>query len=229
MVGANLGSSCACLENRDGSQANGISVVPASAERVEKRMTHAPEEITRLLNAWAKGDQMAAEKLFPLILRELRQIADKHMHQQQPGHILQATELVQEAYLKLAGGRVKRWANRGHFFAVATKAMRHILTDHARKDLRQKRGGGRTNLPLDEAAIIPVEQSAWLVALDDALNSFAELDPRAARVVELRYFGGLSVEETAEALDVSRTTVKSDWKTAQLWLMREIEGGGDES
>jgi RNA polymerase sigma factor (TIGR02999 family) len=192
-------------------------------------MTHAPDEITRLLNAWAKGDQTAAEKLFPLIVRELRQIAEKHMRQQPPGHILQTTELVHEAYLKLASGSVKSWKDRGHFFAVASMAMRHILIDHARKDLRHKRGAGRTDLPLDEAAIIPVEQSGWLIALDDALNTFAELDHRAAQVVVLRFFGGLSVEETAEVLGISRATVQNDWRAARLWLMREIEGKGNGS
>jgi len=192
-------------------------------------MTHTPEEITRLLNAWGKGDQTAAEKLFPLILRELRQIAERQMRQQQPGHTLQPTTLVNEAYLKLAGGSIKSWNDRGHFFAVASTAMRHILIDHARDNLRQKRGGGRADLPLDEAIIVPVEQSAWLVALDDALHSFAKLDPRAAQVVELRFFGGLSVEETAKVMGVSAATVFNDWKAARLWLMRELDGESYES
>lgn len=189
-------------------------------------MTHAPEEVTRLLNAWASGDQAAAEELFPLILGELRRIAKKHLRRQQPGHTLQPTELVNEAYAKLVVGGVKSWKDRGHFFAVASTAMRHILIDRARKDLRQKRGAGRTDLPLDETAAIPMEQSAWLVALDDALTSFAKLDPRAAQVVVLRYFGGLNVEETAEVLGVSAATVHNDWRTARLWLMREIHGEG---
>lgn len=192
-------------------------------------MTHAPEEITRLLNAWAAGDPTAAEKLFPLILRELRQIAENHMRQQNPGHTLRPTALVNEAYMKLAGGSVKSWNDRGHFFAVASTAMRHILIDHARDNLRQKRGAGRANLPLDDATFVLVEQSTWLVALDDALQSFAKLDPRAAQVVVLRFFTGLSVKETAKAMGISPATVHNDWKAAQLWLMREIGGGSDES
>ena len=192
-------------------------------------MTQDPEEITRLLNAWAEGDPTAGDKLFPLILRELRQIAEKHMRQQHPGHTLRPTALVNEAYAKLAGGSVKSWKDRWHFFAVASTAMRHILIDHARKDHRQKRGAGRTDLPLDEAIAIPVEQSDWLIALDDALNSFAKLDPRAAQVVVLRFFGGLTVEETAEVLGVSPGTVHNDWKTARLWPMREISGESNES
>lgn len=190
-------------------------------------MTHAPEVLTRLLNAWAGGDHAAAEQLFPLILGELRLIAKKHLRRQFPGHTLQPTELVNEAYAKLVVGSVKSWKDRGHFFAVASTAMRQILIDHARKDLRRKRGDGRTDLPLDETATIPVGQSAWLVALDDAITSFAKLDPRAAQVVVLRYFGGLNVEETAEILGVSKSTVHNDWKAARLWLMREIRGGGD--
>lgn len=207
----------------------GISLTQAPSGRVGKLMTHAPEEITSLLNAWADGDQTAAEKLFPLILRELRQIAENRMRQQHPGHTLQPTALVNEAYAKLAGGSIKSWKDRGHFFAVASTAMRHILIDYARKDHRQKRGDGKTDVPLDEAIAIPVEQSAWLLALDDALNSFAKIDTRAARVVELRFFGGLSVEETAEVLGVSPATVHNDWKAARLWLMREISGESDES
>lgn len=192
-------------------------------------MTSVPEEITRLLNAWARGDQTAAEELFPLIEQELHQIAQEHMRHQPPGHLLQTTALVNEAYIKLAGGKVKSWKDRGHFFAVASMAMRHILVDYARKELREKRGSGRTGLPLDEALAVPVQQSSWLVALDDALRSFAKLDPRAAQVVELRLFGGLSVEETAKALGVSKATVHNDAKAAQLWLTREISGKGDES
>lgn len=191
-------------------------------------MTSIPEEITRLLNAWGAGDQNAAEKLFPLIERELHDIAQEHMRQQPPGHILQTTALVNEAYMKLAGGRIKSWKDRGHFFAVASMAMRHILVDYARKELSGKRGSGRSALPLDEALAIPVQQSAWLVALDEALRSFAKLDPRAAQVVELRLFGGLSVEETAKALGVSKATVHNDSKAARLWLTRAISGRSDE-
>jgi RNA polymerase sigma factor (TIGR02999 family) len=191
-------------------------------------MTSAPKEITRLLNAWAEGRQTAAEELFPIIERELHQIAEEHMRRQQPGHILQTTALVNEAYLKLAGARVKSWKDRRHFFAVASMAMRHILVDYARKELRRKRGSGRSDLPLDEAIAIPAEPSSWLVAIDDALRSFAKLDPRAAQVIELRFFGGLSIKETAKVIGISAATVSNDWTAAQLWLMREIGGESNE-
>jgi RNA polymerase sigma factor (TIGR02999 family) len=187
-------------------------------------MTSAPEEITYLLNAWADGDQTAAEKLFPLIQRELHQIAKEHMRRQPRGHILQTTGLVNEAYIKLAGNGVKSWKNRRHFFAVASVAMRHILVDYARWEHRQKRGSGKVELTLDEVIALPSEQSFQLIALDDALRAFAKLDPRAAQIVEHRFFGGLSVEETAEAMGISPATVYNDWKAAQLWLMREISG-----
>lgn len=191
-------------------------------------MTSPPEEITRLLNAWAEGDQAAAEELFPLIEHELHKIAQEHMRRQQPGHILQTTALVGEVYLKLAGSSVKRWENRRHFFAVASMAMRHTLVDYARKDLRQRRGVGGAELSLDEALTTSTEKSSLLVALDEALTAFARLDPRAAQIVELRFFGGLSVEETAGVLGISPATIYSDWKAARLWLMREISGGSDE-
>lgn len=191
-------------------------------------MASAPEEITCLLNAWAEGDQTAADKLFRLIERNLHQIAHEHMRRRPPGHLLQTTELVNEAYLKLAGSGAKSWKDRRHFFAVASMAMRHILVDYARKYLRQKRGIGRTDLPLDEAISVPAEQGSLIVALDDALTSFAKLDPRAAQVVELRFFGGLSVEEAAELMGISQATVYNDWKAARLWLMREINGGSNE-
>ena len=184
-------------------------------------MTHPQQEITRLLNEWAQGSQTAAEKLFPLIERELHQIAEEHMRRR-AGHILQTTALVNEAFLKLAGNRSKGWKNRGHFFAVASTAMRHVLVDYARKDLRGKRGAGRPAMSLDEAATIPIEQSSWVIALDEALRAFARLDPRAAQIVELRYFGGLTVKETAEIMRLSPATVHNDWTTARLWLMREM-------
>lgn len=191
-------------------------------------MSHVPEEITSLLNAWAEGDATAANKLFPLIERELHRIAQEHMRRQPPGHILQTTALVNEAYMKLAGGSVKSWKDRGHFFAVASMAMRHILVDYARKELSGKRGSGRADLPLDEALAVPVQESSWLVALDDALRSFAKLDPRAAQIVELRFFGGLSIEETAEVMGLSVATVYNELKAARLWLLREMSRGSNE-
>lgn len=191
-------------------------------------MTSVPEEITHLLNAWAKGDRAAADKLFPLIERKLHQIAKENMRRHPPGHLFQTTELVNEAYLKLAGGKAKSWKDRGHFFAVASLAMRHILVGYARKNHRYKREAVRTDLTLDEALALPAEQSSWLVALDEALTSFAKLDPRGAQIVELRFFGGLTVEETAEVIGISPATVYNDWKAARLWLTREINGGSNE-
>ena len=190
-------------------------------------MTQPQEEITRLLNAWANGSRTAADELFPLIQQQLHTIAEDHMRGR-PGHILQTTALVNEAYLKLAGNKVKGWKDRGHFFAVASTAMRHVLIDYARKNLRDKRGAGKPPLPMDEVATFPIEQSSWLVALDDALRALAKLDPRAAQIVELRYFGGLSVNETAKIVGLSPATVHKDWNTARLWLMREISGGSNE-
>ena len=191
-------------------------------------MTHPQEEITRLLNAWAKGSQTAAEELFPLIQHELHKIAEDHMRGR-PGHILQTTALVNEAYIKLAGNKAKSYQDRGHFFAVASTAMRHVLIDYARRNLRGKRGAGKHALPIDEAAQFPMEQSSWLIALDDALRALAKLDSRAAQIVELRYFGGLDVKETAKIMGLSPATVHKEWKTARLWLMREISGENDES
>jgi len=186
-------------------------------------MTFTPNEITRLLNAWADGHDSAGEELFPLIQRELHSIAKEHMRRQQPGHVLQTTALVNEAYMKLIGGRAKSWKDRRHFFAVASIAMRHILVDFARRDVQSER-----DLALDEAPAIPDEPSSLLVALDEALRAFAKLDPRAAKVVEHRFFGGLSIKETAEALKVSPATVSNDWKAARLWLMRELNRHNDE-
>lgn len=191
-------------------------------------MNSTPNEITRLLNAWAEGRYTAAEELFPLIQRELHQIAKEHMRRQDPGHILQTTALVNEAYMRLASNKAKNWKDRRHFYAVASMAMRHVLVDYARKELRRKRGSGKSDLPLDEADAISVEPSSLVVALDEALGAFAKLDPRAAQVVELRYFGGLSIKETANVLGVSPATVSKDWAIAQLWLTRELSGKGHE-
>lgn len=193
----------------------------------EKQTGTAPNEITRLLNDWAEGRDSAAEELFPLIQRELHSIAKEHMRRQHRGHVLQTTALVNEVYMKLVG-RKAGWKDRHHFFAVASIAMRHILVDFARKDLRSKRGSGESDLPLDEAIANPDEPGSLLVALDEALRTFAKLDPRAAKVVEHRFFGGLSIKETAESLGVSPATVSNDWKAARLWLMRELSRHKDE-
>ena len=185
-------------------------------------MTSDSDQITHLLNAWAQGSHTAAEELFPLIERELHQIAKDHMRRQKPNHMLQTTELVNEAYLRLVAG--KNWNDRRHFFAVASMAMRRILVDKARRENREKRRPERAALPFDETIAIFEEPAGWLIALDEALRSLAQLDPRAAKVVELRFFGGLTAEETAKTMDLSLATVNKDWKAARLWLVREMTG-----
>lgn len=181
-------------------------------------------EVTQLLLAWGDGDQEALNKLMPLIHAELHRLARHYMRQERAGHTLQTTALVNEAYLKLVDWRNQniQWRNRAHFFGVSAQLMRHILVDHARSLNYQKRGGGAVNLSLDEALTVSSEKSADLVALDDALQSLAQIDERKARIVELRFFGGLSVDETAEVLQVSPRTVMREWSLAQAWLYREL-------
>ena len=181
-----------------------------------------PSEITRLLLAWSDGDRAALERLMPLVERELHRIARRYMRREDPGHTLQTTAVVNEAYLKLIDQRSVRWQNRAHFFAIAAQMMRRILIDHARTQTRAKRGGGAPTLSLDEAAVLSDERAADLVALDDALTSLAAVDPRKSRVVELRFFGGLTEEEIAEVLGVAPRTVERDWNLAQAWLYREM-------
>jgi len=185
------------------------------------------QEVTRLLEASAAGDEQALEELFPLVYEELRRIARQHMRQEQAGHTWQTTALVHETYLKLAG-RQPRWQNRAHFFAIAARAMREILIDYARTKCRGKRGGGLRPLPLDESdggAIMPPERLQELIDLDEALKGLATLAPRQSRVVELRYFGGLTVEETAEVLGISASMVAIEWRLARGWLKSELSGG----
>jgi RNA polymerase sigma factor (TIGR02999 family) len=185
-------------------------------------MTPSPQEITRLLQEWSDGDSAALDKLLPLVYQELRRMARRYMGQQQPGHTLQTTALIHEAYLRLVGQEEKRWENRAHFYGVAAQAMRHILVDYARARHTAKRGGEARAVSLEEAAIVSDERAAELVALDDALETLARLSPRQSRVVELRYFGGLSVAETAEVLKISPDTVMSDWSQAKAWLYRTL-------
>ena len=187
-----------------------------------------PEEITQLLLSWSDGDEAALERLAPLVHAELYRLARRYMSQEKPGHTLQATALVNEAYLRLIDWKNVRWQNRAHFFGVSAQLMRRILVDHARSRKYEKRGGGAIKVSLEEAAIVSREQPADFVALDDALNELAEVDPRKSRIVELRFFGGLSVEETAEVLKVSPRTVMREWSLAQAWLYREL-GGQPES
>jgi RNA polymerase sigma-70 factor (ECF subfamily) len=181
-----------------------------------------PHEMSELLAAWSDGDREALDKLLPLVERELHQLAHRYMSRERPDHTLQTTALVNEAYLKLIEQREVRWQNRAHFFGIAAQVMRRILIDHARGHAYQKRGAGAAHVPLDEAAVLTDERAAELVALDEALNHLATIDERKARVVELRYFGGLSVEEVAEILKVSPDTVTREWRRARAWLRKTV-------
>jgi len=182
-------------------------------------------EITRLLKAWAAGDEQALEKLTPLVYEELRRVAHRCMAGQRSGHPLQTSALVNEVYIRLVDWRQTNWQDRAHFFAVSAQLMRRILIDVARSRGYQKRGGGVLHLSLDEAPSVGNEPDPNLVALDDALKALAAVDGRKSRVVELRFFGGLSVEETAEVLKVSVETVMRDWRLAKIWLLRELSEG----
>ena len=182
------------------------------------------DDITQLLRAWGDGNQAALERLMPLVYARLRQAAHRYMARERRGHTLQATALVNEVYVRLAKAREMRWQDRVHFFAGSAQMMRRILTDHARARQYAKRGGGAHVVSLDEAPEVSQKPRADLVALDDALNRLAAVDERKSRVVELRYFGGLSVEETGEVLKVSPETVMRDWKLAKAWLLRELRG-----
>ncbi|HEV7892093.1 MAG TPA: sigma-70 family RNA polymerase sigma factor [Pyrinomonadaceae bacterium] len=185
--------------------------------------TPSPQEMTDLLAAWSDGDREALDRLLPLVERELHRLAHHYMSRERPDHTLQTGALVNEAYLKLVDQTRVRWQNRAHFFAIAAQTMRRILIDHARRRRYDKRGGGARPLPLDEAAHVTDERAAELVALDDALKLLQEVDERKARVVELRYFGGLSVEEVSEVLKVSPDTVGREWRRARAFLLREME------
>jgi RNA polymerase sigma factor (TIGR02999 family) len=185
-------------------------------------METSPQSVTQLLQRWSDGDRGALEQLMPLVYSELRQMARRYMKQQPSGHTLQTTALIHEAYLRLVGQEEKRWENRAHFFGVAAQAMRHILVDHARARKMAKRGAGATQVSLDEALTICPERGTDLVALNDALTALAKLDERQSRVVELRFFGGLTEEEIGTVLKVSARTVRSDWRLARSWLLREL-------
>jgi RNA polymerase sigma factor (TIGR02999 family) len=188
-------------------------------------MTHAEHEITVLLQQWEGGDQAAFERLLPLIYRELRRIARHHMRGQHGQNTLQTTALINEAYLKLGGGAESNWASRAHFFGVAAKAMRHVLVDRARSRRAARRGGEMAAVTLDEGMVAGEIRPAELIALDDALVELTNTHPRQAQVVELRWFGGLSVEETAGVLNVSAETVARDWRFARAYLQREVTRG----
>ena len=182
------------------------------------------QEVTQLLADWSHGDQAAVQKLTPLVYEELRRLAHHYMERQRPDHTLQTTALVHEAYLRLVDQSRPSFKDRSHFLAVAAKAMRQILVDHARTARRQKRGAGASKVELDEAALISPEQSGAILNLNDALERLASLDSRAAQGVELRYFGGLNQDEIAEVLKVSTVTVRRDWVFSKAWLYRELSG-----
>jgi RNA polymerase sigma factor (TIGR02999 family) len=181
-------------------------------------------EITQLLKAWGNGDDRALERLTPVVENELHRLAHRRMSMEKPGHMLQTTALVNEVYLRLVDIHAVSWQDRAHFFAISARLMRRILTDFARSRNYQKRGGGAVQVSLDEALVVTPEKDADIMALDKALTQFAVLYPRQSQVVELRFFGGLEVEEAAEALKISPETVKRDWRFAKTWLLRAMSG-----
>ena len=184
-----------------------------------------PPEITVWLHEWSRGKESALEALMPIVYAELHRQATNYLRRERIGHTLQATALINEAYLKLIDQREVNWQNRAHFFGIAAQAMRRILVDHARSRHRNKRGGDAETLPLEAAEFAASgEGSVDLIALDEALTRLARLDERQSRIVELRFFSGMSVEETAEALGVSPATVKNEWRTAKAWLFQELNG-----
>src|SRR5215510_8697481 len=185
-------------------------------------------QITERLIAWSSGDVAALDDVIHAVYQELRQMADRYLRKERSEHTLQPTALVHEAYLRLIDQNQVSWQNRAHFFGVAAQMMRRILIDHAKSKHREKRGGAATPMPLDEAIDLSQTRVSELVALDDALTGLATIDERKSRVVELRFFGGLSVEETAEVLKVSPDTVMRDWRLAKLWLLREISKESNE-
>ena len=182
------------------------------------------EDVSALLRAWTEGDQGSLDRLTPIVYDELRRLARRYMKGERPGHSLQTTALVNEAYTRLVDYKRMDWQDRAHFFAVAAQVMRRILVEHARRH-NLRRGGRAQHVSLDEAAVVGAAEDANLVALDDAMNALARIDPRKVQVVEMRFFGGLSVEETAQVLRVSPVTVKRDWRAARIWLYRELTNG----
>lgn len=188
--------------------------------------TGSADNLTGLLIEWGQGNKAALDKLTPLVYEEIRRIAHRYMQSEREGHTLQTTALVNEAYLRLADQQKIEWQNRAHFFAVTAKVMRHILIDHARRRHYAKRGGEAHQVALEEGVSMSQPRAAELVALDEALNELARLDPRKSQVVELRYFGGLSLEETAKVLEVAPITVRRDWRAAKAWLYRRMMDEG---
>jgi len=188
-----------------------------------------PKQVTVLLEEWSHGNEHALDELVPLVEVELHRLARQYMSRERAGHTLQTTALVNEAYLRLAEVHAVRWENRAHFFAIAARIMRRIMIEHARKRQQLKRGGGAVRITLDEGAIIADERSAELLALDEALQLLTAKYPRKAEVVELRFFGGLTVAEAAAVLKLDERTVKRDWEFARAWLHQRINGDADET
>ena len=188
---------------------------------------HLPSEVTQLLIDWSQGDHAALEQLIPLVHAELRHLARRYMRRENPGHTLQTSALLNEAYIRLVDQQNVPWQNRAHFLAVSAQVMRHILIDHARSHAYAKRGGGARKVPLDEAMALNDQRANELLALDDALNSLAVMDARKSQIIELRFFGGLTIEETGEAMKISRITVTREWRSAKAWLRREMNNVND--
>ncbi len=184
-----------------------------------------PREITQLLSEWSSGEPEALAQLMPLVLADLRQMAERHFARESPGHTLQPTALVNEVYLKLIGSRTVQWQSRAQFFGHAAQLMRRILVDHARARQTEKRGGDVVKIALDDVLDEPLEENLDLIALDEALVELAALEPRQSRIVELRFFGGLTVAETAEVLEISSRTVKREWRLARIWLFHRLSEG----
>ena len=187
-------------------------------------MAAIPQEITQLLLNWSKGDKAALDQLVPLVYPELRRLAQRYMRRENSAHTLQTSALINEAYLRIVDQQEVEWQDRAHFFAVAAQVMRHILIDHARRHRYAKRGAGARHVPLDETAIISQERATEFLALDDALTRLATVDARKSQIVELRFFGGLTVEEIAEVMKLSPITIKREWRSAKAWLHSEIAG-----
>jgi RNA polymerase sigma factor (TIGR02999 family) len=207
-----------------------ILVGAASTARLPSRslMKPSPHDVTQMLRAWSDGDQEVLDRLVPLVYDELRRQAARYLRHERPGQTLQTTDLIHEAYLRLVNQKDVQWQNRAHFYGIAAQLMRRILVDHARKRRAAKRGGPAVTMALEEGMAVSREQDVDVIALDKALDRLAVLDPQQGRVVELRYFSGLSIEETAEVLGVSPRTVKRDWQVAKAWLRHELSPSGDQ-
>ena len=183
-------------------------------------------DVTTLLQKWSRGDTEAGDQLAPLVYDNLRRVARRYLRSERPGHTFHSADLVHEAYLRMVDQKSVRWLDRAHFFAVSAQMMRRILVDHARTRHREKRGGGASMLALNEAIDTPRRRSVELIALDEALDALAQLDPRQSQIVELRFFAGLSIDEAAEVMGISKATANRDWVTARAWLARELRQRG---